>query len=328
MENRPRPRPETRLAASLGRGLGALAIVLGLLAALANLGRVPHLFDALAAVQLHLAALCAFAAAGALAAGRRTASLAAAAGCAVALIGAEELRRPAARPAADGPARALTLVAANAFRFNEDPAALAAALAAIPADALVTVETPETLLADPGALGAAYPHSRRWREPAGRGHVAIWSRLPFAPAEADRIGGHPAHAIATLDLGDGARFTLMGVHFGWPVVGAQNWQMLDFNRFWGLLPEPFAVAGDFNAAPWSATVNRVEKILGAEVIGGVRPTYFGGVGGRGGRVPAPFGLPIDHVLVSPGVGVESIETLRLPGTDHRALRADLRIPLP
>ncbi|MEO1688452.1 MAG: endonuclease/exonuclease/phosphatase family protein, partial [Pseudomonadota bacterium] len=298
------------------------------LAALANAGRVPHIFDALAAVQLHLAGLAALiAVAAGLARRGRSAALAAAA-CALALVGAEELRRTPERASAAGDAATVTLIAANVFRFNADPAALAEALAALDADVLVTVETPEALLAEPGPLAEAFPHDRRWREPAGRGHVALWSRRPFAPSPADRIGGHPAHVIATLDLGEGARFTVMGVHFDWPVVGAQNWQLLDFNRFWGLLPRPFAVAGDFNAAPWSATVDRVEKILNAEVIGGVRPTYFGGVGGRGGKLPVPFGLPIDHVLVSPGIGVERIETLRLPGTDHRAVRTVLKVPRP
>ena len=120
---------------------------------------------------------------------------------------------------------------------------------------------------------------------------------------------------------------MLALHFDWPIVGAQAWQAEDFHRFWSRSRAPLVVAGDFNAAPWSALVRRVEDITRTQVLPGWRPSFFGGVGGRSGLLSVPFGLPVDHVLVSDGIGAAQARTVALPGADHRAVVVRLSAPL-
>jgi endonuclease/exonuclease/phosphatase (EEP) superfamily protein YafD len=304
-----------------------LSLLLLFAAAGAMAGRVPHALDALAAWQVHVAGLAALAALAFALTRRGAAAALSALAAGLALWGAEELWRDAARPAAPGETRALRLATANVFYANRELPALARALAGLEADVLVTLETPAALLAAPGPLGALYPHRRSWAGPNGRGGPAIWSRLPFVPSDTDRADGHPSHLIASVEAGLSRPLQIAALHLDWPVVGAQAWQFADFHRFWRLFEAPLVVAGDFNAAPWSAMTRRVEAITRTQVLGGWRPTFFGGLGGRSGRLFVPFGLPVDHVLVSPGIGAEGAETVALPGADHRAVVARLLLPV-
>jgi endonuclease/exonuclease/phosphatase family metal-dependent hydrolase len=47
-----------------------------------------------------------------------------------------------------------------------------------------------------------------------------------------------------------------------------------------------------------------------------------------GKLPEPLGHQIDQILLSSGIGVVSVETLDLPGSDHFGLLLHLRIPAP
>ena len=304
-----------------------LVLAAALLAAsvAATLGRTPMALDALSAFQVHFAVLAgAVAAVSVLRRAWRGAVLAVAA-AAVALIAAPQIWRSADQPAAPGPADSLTVAVANVFYDNPEPEALAAALVALDADVLATLETPAALLSHP-ALVAAYPHRRGWTAPDVPGGPAIWSRLPLLDRPRDSGGGHPNHLIATLDLGEGRPLEVLALHLDWPIVGGQGWQYEDFARFWSKVGEPLVVMGDFNAAPWSAMTRRVERITRTEVLDGWRPTFFGGSGGRSGRFWTPLGLPIDHILVSPGIGAAEVRTQALPGADHRAVIARLTVP--
>ncbi len=82
--------------------------------------------------------------------------------------------------------------------------------------------------------------------------------------------------------------------------------------------------GDFNAAPWSEALRRAETASGTRLINGLRLTWSGSVPPG---VPMPPGLPLDHILISPGIGVERIKAVTLHGSDHKAVVADLQIPL-
>src|SRR5205823_1406594 len=95
-----------------------------------------------------------------------------------------------------------------------------------------------------------------------------------------------------------------------------------------LLPEPEegllrVLAGDLNATPDHASFRRLLRrgwVDAARVTGqALRPTW----------APLRWGWPrlsLDHVLVDPRIGVASFAVVHVPGTDHRALVADLRLP--
>jgi endonuclease/exonuclease/phosphatase family metal-dependent hydrolase len=95
-----------------------------------------------------------------------------------------------------------------------------------------------------------------------------------------------------------------------------------------LLPDPGGpvlrvLAGDFNATPDHAAFRRLLRrgwTDAARVTGrALRPTW------SPLRWPVPR-LTLDHVLVDPRIGVSSLEVVTVPGTDHRALVAELRLP--
>jgi endonuclease/exonuclease/phosphatase (EEP) superfamily protein YafD len=310
-----------------GAALPGLALLMLAAALAGRLGRVPMIFDALSAFALHFAALALLVMAVAALRRRFAAAAIAAIAAVVGAMGAATAFLPADRAPAAGPVKALIFAQANVFHSNAALPALIDALDGIGADILVTVETPQALIDAPGALARRYPHLRYSRGPANQGGVAVWSAFPFAAAPPGRAGGNPRHVVVALDIGGAVPLQVMGLHLDWPVLGAQAQNFVDFDRFWPALRAPTVVSGDFNAVPWSAMVARVENISRTEILGGWRPTWFGGVGGRAGKLVMPGGLPLDHILLSAGLGAQEIRTLPLPGSDHRAVIARLLIPL-
>lgn len=300
-----------------------LAIGALLLALAGRVGRVPLLFDAFSVLLLHVAAGALLLTLVALARRRLRMAAVTLIAALIAASGAPEAFRSPDRPAPQGADMPLRVVSANLFYDNAAVPELAAALDVLAADIMVTVETPTALWAAPGPLADRFAH-RQFAAAPGRGGIAIWSRFPLRRVHA---GGNPRHLIVEVAAAPGAApLRIMGLHLDWPVLGGQSQIYSDFNRFWRQLKGPTIVAGDFNAAPWSAMVARVESIAEARVIDGWRPSWFGGVGGRAGRFFVPGGLPIDHILTPPEMGVRAAALHVVPGSDHRAVAADLLIP--
>jgi endonuclease/exonuclease/phosphatase (EEP) superfamily protein YafD len=86
---------------------------------------------------------------------------------------------------------------------------------------------------------------------------------------------------------------------------------------------PIIAAGDFNASHWDASFT--------DVLGGPRHILDAGAG-RGylatwpsGRRWLPPVFPLDHVLVSEGIGVRGLRVLSPVGSDHRAILATLSL---
>jgi endonuclease/exonuclease/phosphatase (EEP) superfamily protein YafD len=85
---------------------------------------------------------------------------------------------------------------------------------------------------------------------------------------------------------------------------------------------PGFIVGDLNATPWTPAFRRLTKAGwrdAADVVGqGLRPTWPS-------WSPLPI-APLDHVMVSSGLGVTSTETTNITGSDHRALIVTLVLP--
>ena len=86
--------------------------------------------------------------------------------------------------------------------------------------------------------------------------------------------------------------------------------------------KPGFIIGDLNATPWQPAFRKLTKSGwrdAADVVGqGLRPTWPA-------WSPVPI-APLDHVLVSPGVGVSSSATAKIDGSRHRALIVTLVLP--
>jgi endonuclease/exonuclease/phosphatase (EEP) superfamily protein YafD len=292
-------------------------------------GRWHPTLEAIANFRLHLAVLAGVLGMALGLARRRRAAGFALLTTLIAAAGLGPVFDPAERPGAqvsDG-GRPLTLLYANLRNSNPEPAALAAMLRAIDADILITSETPRAVVEGAGGLAAAYPY-RLVRSGAGEAlRTAIWSKYPLR-------GGvlylnntvAPTAAAAIADLGGGATLGLIGAHFSRPLERLSRIQAEALGPMASRLGHPLIVAGDFNASPWSWVVARAAEVTGTQILGGYRVTWKGSYRTPLGPLPEPWGHQIDQILLSAGIGVVSVETLDLPGSDHLGLLLRLRIP--
>ena len=238
---------------------------------------------------------------------------------------------PVQRP---GEGRPLTLLYANLRDRNPEPAALAAMLRAADADILITSETTRRVVEGAGGLRATYPYRLVHTGTGEALRTAIWSKYPLSDGELylnNTVA--PTAAAAIADLGGGATLSLIGAHFSRPFerlhqVQAEALGPIAKKLGRARLGHPLIVAGDFNAAPWSWVVARAAEVTGTQILGGHRVTWKGHYRTPLGSLPEPWGHQIDQILLSAGIGVETVETLDLPGSDHLALLLRLRIPAP
>ena len=309
-----------RTLATLAFGAAAVLFVLTLAGYAGNWG--PTL-EVIANFRLHLAVL-----AGALGMVLGLARLRRGAGLAllatlIAAAGLGPFFEPAERP---GEGLALTLLYANLHDRNPEPAALVAMLRAIDADILITSETMRAVAEGAGGLGAAYPY-RLVSSGSGEAlRTAIWSKYPLRDGVLylnNTVA--PTGAAASADLGGGTTLGLIGAHFSRPFERLHQVQAEALGPMAQRLGHPLIVAGDFNAAPWSRVVARAAEVTGTRILGGHRVTWKGHYQTPLGPLPEPWGHQIDQILLSGGIGVETVETLDLPGSDHFGLLLRLRI---
>ena len=159
--------------------------------------------------------------------------------------------------------------------------------------------------------------------------TAIWSKYPLDNATVYLNNNvAPTGAAATVELGDGLRLGLIGAHFSRPYERLHMTQAAALRGIAEPLARPLVIAGDFNAAPWVRVVARAAEVTGTSILGGYRVTWSGSYPTPLGALSEPWGHQIDQVLLSPEIGVVAVETLALPGSDHRGVLLRLRIPPP
>lgn len=231
-------------------------------------------------------------------------------------------------PGTAGEGQPVTVMTANVYGPNPQPEAMRRALLAADADILLTVETLREAVNGPSGLPERYPHVAAFRDTdAPDMRVVLWSRFPIRRDEA--VFGEQGLASgvgAVVEVAPGRELSVLGVHLSHVSLGAQGLEIERMDDLSEDLPRPLVIMGDFNATAWSWGIRRAEELTGTRRVGGIYRTWNGEYPVPFLPVREPFGLPIDHILVSPGLGVESIETVDIPGSDHDAVRAVLRLP--
>ena len=260
-------------------------------------------------------------------AGSRSATLLAAGAAAV--LGGSVLTGVRRTPGRTTEGRPLRLVSLNMLHGRADPAAVVALVEAVDADVLALSEvTPEAVT---GLLAAGVadrlPHAHV--VPAGKGQPAgaggaLWTRLEVL--ERSVVPGRFGQPAVRLAVPGGRDLEVTAVHTHPPTRSpgqVAHWEE-DLRR----LPHPAdpvlrVLAGDFNATPDHSAFRRLLRrgwLDAARVTGqALRPTW------APVRIPVPR-LTLDHVLVDPRIGVARLAVVHVPGSDHRALVADLRLP--
>lgn len=236
---------------------------------------------------------------------------------------------PAAAPSQPpGPAdvgagsRRFRLVASNALKSNPRPDAYARALCGLGADVLCVAELTPAIDAAVRAAGAP-AHSCR-EVAAGSAGTGLWSRWPLEDARVLRAG----HALAVAFV-PALGVTVGAVH---TMAPSRRWRERVWWRSFAAIESvaassaadgPVVLAGDWNATMAHGPLRRL-------VAGGrLRDAHVDA--GRASARTWPARVPVallDRVLVSAAVAVTSIREVRLPGSDHRAVVADLVVPPP
>jgi endonuclease/exonuclease/phosphatase family metal-dependent hydrolase len=240
-------------------------------------------------------------------------------------------RVPAGANGSAAPSVELTVLAANLERGERDAAVLAEALVAVDADVLLLCEHSPATRAALTTAGA----DERWPHQAddpsdGYFGSLVASRHPIVAASADDLGGRRGQVV-DLDVA-GTVVRVVPVHTQAPIFDH------DVEVWHGTVAAnagvaagtdgPVVLAGDWNATGGHRAFRRAlarHDLVDASAARGHRwyPTWP--VDSLAIRWPLPPLLTLDHVVTRAGAEVVALDRIALPATDHRALRATLRL---
>ncbi|MCW2791569.1 MAG: hypothetical protein JWO76_667 [Nocardioides sp.] len=217
----------------------------------------------------------------------------------------------------------LTVMTANLYGGRADGIELVRVASDEDVDLLVVEEITETELArmEQAGLDALFPHRIGDAGPAfDVSHTMVFSREPLGRAE--RV--NTAHESWLVTRGD---LTLLAVHPFAP-SDPEQWRA-DHAAVLAAAKasDPDLVVGDFNAtldhAPMRALADHGWRSVAELANEGWQPTWpSNGLIERFG-LPLPSLVQIDHVLVGPRLAALSTHTVDIPGTDHRAVVAEV-----
>ena len=224
--------------------------------------------------------------------------------------------RPAA---ATGPTVKVLLF--NIYYYNKRLAEAANTIRELNPDIVVLHEVVPRVRPELDAIADAFPYRvESWLErPAD---ALILSRFPLQDVAAELPA--PNHrrplGVAKVTVGD-RTLTLLAAHLSLPPLlegrGSQMAEMREIAETVNGLTGPRLLVGDFNAATWGAVITHARTFAALEVLtgpSGTWPTFL----------PRDMGIPIDHMLASQEITFVSRTLITIPGSDHRAVLAEIK----
>jgi endonuclease/exonuclease/phosphatase (EEP) superfamily protein YafD len=203
----------------------------------------------------------------------------------------------------------------NTHRGQVDPLALVSMARDEHLDVLATEEldAPAIKALDAAGMDRYMPY----RELRPENDTSIFSRLPITHGGPTRLPTAWPQTQVTVTV-SGHEIPIVGVHTYYPVGGPGLWAQ-DMSALRATAGRDVVVLGDFNAtvdhSPLRSLLAAGLVDTHAELGRGWAPTW-----------PAAFPLiQIDHVLHGPGLAAVSANEHLLPGTDHRAVVAELAL---
>ncbi|TAJ71645.1 MAG: endonuclease [Phenylobacterium sp.] len=157
-----------------------------------------------------------------------------------------------------------------------------------------------------------------WSTAGAHGSLMIFTREPYVKMDRPRLraGGDLSFVNATYATPRGP-IEIVTTHLDWPTSPLVAGQVRDLEDVVGRLPrERMILTGDFNAAPWSAELRRLDTTLGLVRRDRAVATWPAQLSGRAWRVPI---LPIDHIYAGRGWSTVKVERGPWLGSDHYPL---------
>ncbi|MEM9733452.1 MAG: endonuclease/exonuclease/phosphatase family protein [Pseudomonadota bacterium] len=212
----------------------------------------------------------------------------------------------------DGPE--LRVVQFNLWYRNDDRTGALDVLQKANADVLVLQELIGTSGPLISGLRKSHPHGIICEARQRPGNVAVLSRFQLVAGTTPFCHKHKAFARAQIQW-QGKAVTVASLHLSWPWPFNQHQQVSELApEFNAIPPGPLVLAGDYNAAPWTRTVERVSEQVG----GTVAPNRHSTWGpkrlrrlGRWGQI-----LSLDQAVLR-GFRLKSRQVLGVAGSDHR-----------
>ncbi len=224
----------------------------------------------------------------------------------------------------DDPTRTFSLLSANVRMENRDAQAFLELVTQYRPDLFLVLE-PDTWWTDQlRPLREQYEHYVEYPQDNYYG-IALYSRLPLQNPEINFFEREEVPSFRTvLQLESGDEILFYGIHPRPPLpdnsVSAADKELIKIAKLTQEAELPTIVAGDFNDVPWSFTVNEFQE------IGQLRDIRVGR--GLYNTFPAnyPFlRLPLDHLFISPGLGLVEIAKPLAFSSDHLALYVKLTV---
>jgi endonuclease/exonuclease/phosphatase (EEP) superfamily protein YafD len=303
----PHRSPAVRLAGGL---LLMVGLVLSIAIAASFAGAEVHALDSVAHFRLHLAVLAALVGVALLLVRRWIGALVACAGAVLGLATTLPFVLPAEPAPASG--AVYTMLQMNLRYDAPDHAPAIRAVAEMRPDIVTLQEVTREWRDSFQTLEAAYPY-QHYCGTYGDGGTAILSRRPFVSPGITLCRPMDGLATRTIDF-NGRRVVVSALHLDWPWPRTQWREVRRLEPILPKLPAPTLLSGDFNAAPWSASVGTVATAAGARIVPGIGPSFMLAA------LPAVptdlFGLPIDNILASSEIRVVEVRTLAPTSSDH------------
>ena len=177
-----------------------------------------------------------------------------------------------------------------------------------------------------GALSHLYPYRFGCPNPGDFTDALILSKRPFVAGETGECSRDGRFARRAVDF-NGRKVEIVAQHLRWPWPGSQ-WRQIGFTEpqltRLKTFDRPVLVAGDFNSAPWSASLARYADLGGLDIVRGIGPSWF--------FRPltawiAPYaGLPIDNILHSGAIDILDVARERATDSDHLPLLVTFALP--
>lgn len=215
-------------------------------------------------------------------------------------------------------ADALKVAQLNVFQPNADHAEVVVAALGSGADVLSFQEvSPAWATVLEQRLAAAYPY--HVAEPLNNCYgIALYSREPLKDARVLHLAGNPVVDVS-LDTPQGP-VRVIAVHAAspgsYPDFKRRNVQLEGLAQLVSASTVPTVVVGDLNTVSWDQAMQRLCARSGLREEEHTSTATW----------PSALGtalIPLDHVLVSPALGVSALRSFVIPGSDHRGLVAQL-----